>query len=73
MPNWLGDLVHTLPALARLAAGNARGRTAVLLPEAHARIVRMAEPVREHHADMIGGKAPQVAERIAAILKERLS
>ena len=41
--------------------------------EAHARIVRMAEPVREHHADMIGGKAPQVAERIAAILKERLS
>ena len=35
-PNWLGDFVHTLPALSRLAAGNARGRTTVLLPEAHA-------------------------------------
>ena len=41
MPNWLGDFVHTLPALTRLAAGNARGRTAVLLPEAHARLARL--------------------------------
>jgi ADP-heptose:LPS heptosyltransferase len=41
MPNWLGDLVHTLPALTRVAAGNARGRTAVLLPEAHARLARL--------------------------------
>jgi len=43
------------------------------IPDPHARVVRMAEPVRERHAEMIGGKAPQVAERIAAILKERLS
>ena len=41
MPNWLGDFVHTLPALTRLAAGNARGRTAVLLPEAHACLARL--------------------------------
>jgi ADP-heptose:LPS heptosyltransferase len=41
MPNWLGDFVHTLPALSRLAAGNARGRTTVLLPEAHARLARL--------------------------------
>jgi electron transfer flavoprotein alpha/beta subunit len=45
----------------------------VAVPAAHARVVRMGEPVRERHAEMIGGKAPQVAERIAAILKERLS
>ena len=43
------------------------------VPTAHARVVRMGEPVREHHAEMIDGKAPKVAERIAAILKERLS
>lgn len=41
MPNWLGDFVHTLPALTRLAAGNARGHTTVLLPEAHARLARL--------------------------------
>jgi ADP-heptose:LPS heptosyltransferase len=41
MPNWLGDLVHTLPALTRLIEGNARGRTTVLLPEAHARLARL--------------------------------
>jgi ADP-heptose:LPS heptosyltransferase len=41
MPHWLGDFAHTLPALTRLAAGNARGRTAVLLPEAHARLARL--------------------------------
>ena len=28
------------------------------VPEARARIVRMGEPVRERHAEMIGGKAP---------------
>ena len=43
------------------------------VPRAHARIVRMAEPLREHHAEMIEGKASVVAERIATILKERLS
>jgi electron transfer flavoprotein beta subunit len=42
-------------------------------PEAHSRIVRMGEPVREHHAEMIDGRAPAVAGRIAEILKERLS
>lgn len=41
MPNWLGDLVHTLPALTRVLEGNARGRTSVLLPEAHARVARL--------------------------------
>jgi len=41
MPNWLGDFVHTLPALARLVEGNARGRTAVLLPGPHARLARL--------------------------------
>jgi len=46
---------------------------AVAIPAAYARVVRLGEPVRERHAEMIGGKAPQVAERIAAILKERLS
>jgi heptosyltransferase II len=41
LPNWLGDLIHTLPALERLVKGNASGTTAVLLPEAHARIARL--------------------------------
>jgi heptosyltransferase II len=41
MPNWLGDFVHTLPALTRVLEGNARGRTSVLLPEAHARVARL--------------------------------
>ena len=41
MPNWLGDFVHTLPALARLVTGNQRGRTTVLLPAAHARLARL--------------------------------
>jgi ADP-heptose:LPS heptosyltransferase len=40
MPNWLGDFIHTLPALTRLVEGNERGRTTVLLPAAHARLAR---------------------------------
>ncbi len=41
MPNWLGDFVHALPALSRLLEGNARGKTSVLLPAAHARVARI--------------------------------
>jgi len=43
MPNWLGDFIHTLPALIRLRDGNRRGRTVALLPEAHARLARLLE------------------------------
>jgi heptosyltransferase-2 len=41
MPNWLGDFVQALPALTRMIDGNARGRTTVLLPEAHARVASL--------------------------------
>jgi electron transfer flavoprotein beta subunit len=43
------------------------------VPAPHARVTRMSEPVRERHAEMLDGKPAQVAERIAAILKERLA
>ncbi|TAM56920.1 MAG: lipopolysaccharide heptosyltransferase family protein [Acidobacteria bacterium] len=36
LPNWLGDFVHSLPALAALRAANRGGETAALLPAAHA-------------------------------------
>ena len=41
LPNWLGDLIHTLPALAALARGNRGGETWALLPPAHAPLVRL--------------------------------
>ncbi len=41
LPNWLGDLVHTLPALAGLAHGNRGGETWALLPAAHAPLARL--------------------------------
>jgi len=41
LPNWLGDFVHTLPALAALAGANRRGPTTALLPEAHAPLARL--------------------------------
>ena len=41
LPNWLGDLIHTLPALAALARGNREGETWTLLPPAHAPLVRL--------------------------------
>lgn len=41
LPNWLGDLIHTLPALAALARGNRGGETWALLPPTHAPLVRL--------------------------------
>jgi ADP-heptose:LPS heptosyltransferase len=41
LPNWLGDFVHTLPALAALTGANRSGRTTVLLPNAHAPLARL--------------------------------
>jgi lipopolysaccharide heptosyltransferase II len=41
LPNWLGDLVHTLPALARLAEANRGGEIWALLPAAHAPLARL--------------------------------
>ena len=41
LPNWLGDLVHALPALARLHQGNRGGQTWALLPAAHTPLVRL--------------------------------
>jgi len=41
LPNWLGDFVHTLPALAALRHANRRGETTALLPEAHAPLARL--------------------------------
>ena len=43
------------------------------VPAAHARVTRMSEPVRERQAEVLPGKPAQVAQRIAAILKERLA
>jgi len=41
MPNWLGDFVHTLPALGALLAGNRGGVTTVLVPPAHVPLARL--------------------------------
>jgi ADP-heptose:LPS heptosyltransferase len=35
LPNWLGDIVHAVPALLSLVAANQRGETTVLLPPAY--------------------------------------
>jgi ADP-heptose:LPS heptosyltransferase len=41
LPNWLGDFVHTMPALSRLGAANRGGETCVLLPAAHAPLAKL--------------------------------
>jgi ADP-heptose:LPS heptosyltransferase len=41
LPNWLGDLVQALPALASLRKGNRGGETWALLPAAHAPVARL--------------------------------
>jgi heptosyltransferase-2 len=41
LPNWLGDLVHALPALASLRHGNHGGETWALLPAAHTPLARL--------------------------------
>ncbi|MGD1146578.1 MAG: glycosyltransferase family 9 protein [Thermoanaerobaculaceae bacterium] len=41
LPNWLGDFVHTLPALAALKKANRGGDTTALLPVAHAPLARL--------------------------------
>jgi heptosyltransferase-2 len=41
LPNWLGDLVHALPALAQLRRGNRGGETWALLPPPHAPVARL--------------------------------
>ncbi len=41
LPNWLGDLVHALPALAALRHGNRGGETWALLPAGHAPLARL--------------------------------
>jgi len=53
LPNWLGDFVHTLPALAALKSANRRGATTALLPAAHAPLARLLGVtviVRPRHA-----------------------
>lgn len=35
LPNWLGDLVHALPALRAMVRANREGDTTLVLPEAH--------------------------------------
>jgi electron transfer flavoprotein beta subunit len=42
------------------------------VPAPHARVTRASEPLRERHAEMLDGTPAQIAERIAAILKEKL-
>jgi len=42
LPNWLGDLVLAMPALERLVAGNRRGETWALAPEAHLPLLCLA-------------------------------
>ena len=41
LPNWLGDLVHALPALASLSHDNRGGETWALLPVAHTPLARL--------------------------------
>ncbi len=41
LPNWLGDFIHTLPALARLVEANRWGETWALLPAPHASLARL--------------------------------
>ncbi len=41
LPNWLGDFVHALPALAALKGANRGGATTVLLPASHAPLARL--------------------------------
>jgi len=41
LPNWLGDLVHALPALVSLRRGNHGGETWALGPSGHAPLVRL--------------------------------
>jgi ADP-heptose:LPS heptosyltransferase len=41
LPNWLGDFVHALPALAGLRQANPGGETWALLPAAHAPLARL--------------------------------
>jgi heptosyltransferase-2 len=40
LPNWLGDFVHTLPALARVQEANRGGESIALLPAAYAPLAR---------------------------------
>ncbi len=41
LPNWLGDFVHALPALAALRNANRRGETVALLPAAYVPLARL--------------------------------
>jgi ADP-heptose:LPS heptosyltransferase len=41
LPNWLGDFVHTLPALAALVRANQQGETWALLPAPHACLAKL--------------------------------
>lgn len=47
LPNWLGDFIHTVPALELLVKANRGGHTWALLPEGHAPIARVLgmEPI----------------------------
>ncbi len=42
------------------------------VPSSHARVTRVSEPLRERHAEMLDGTPAEIAQRIAAILKERI-
>ena len=41
LPNWLGDLIHAIPALHRLEAGNRGGVTVAVAPDALVPVVRL--------------------------------
>lgn len=40
LPNWLGDFIHTLPAVQALLAANRRGETTLLVPPSHVALAR---------------------------------
>ena len=40
LPNWLGDFVHTLPAMQALLAANRSGETTLLVPMSHVTLAR---------------------------------
>ncbi len=41
LPNWLGDLIHTLPALEQLVQANRRGETWALAPDSHGPLLEL--------------------------------
>ncbi|MFH1175850.1 MAG: glycosyltransferase family 9 protein [Acidobacteriota bacterium] len=73
MPTWLGDFVHTLPAVARLREGNAGGSLTLLIPAAHfplARLLEVEACVRPASAGYLWARA-HLRRRFAVALSAR--